>query len=88
MTSTKVTRYWLGFNIVDKQGYLYYVLEGDPNAHQIFLDAHELTAVAELFREGGQVMFNENAGQHYFVTEPRAVPAEPKKGPKKPGQPT
>ena len=92
MTTTKVTWYSLGFNIVDKQGYLYYGLEGDTSAHQVFVTAQELTALAEMFRHGGQVVFNENAGQFYFVTERRDVvggapvdpPAPGHHGPKAP----
>ena len=94
MTTTNVTWYSLGFNIVDKQGYLYYGLDGDSSAHQIFVTAPELTALAALFRDGGQVVFNENAGQYYFVTERQDVSARPPvkpapgpHGPKRPGTP-
>lgn len=91
MPTTNVTWYSLGFNIVDKQGYLYYGLEGDNSAHQIFVTAQELTALAQMFRDGGQVVFNDNNGQFYFVTERHDVvagaqvdPVVPGRGPKRP----
>ena len=67
--------YSLGFNIVDKQGYLYYGLEGDSSAQQVFVTAQELTALAQMFRDGGQVVFNDNGGQFYFVTERQDITA-------------
>lgn len=85
MSTTNVTWYSLGFNIVDKQGYLYYGLEGDNSAHQIFVTAQELTALAQMFRHGGQVVFNDNGGQFYFVTERRDIAAAEQVEPAAPG---
>ena len=75
MPTKNVTWYSLGFNIVDKQGYLYYGLEGDSSAQQVFVTAQELTALAQMFRDGGQVVFNDNGGQFYFVTERQDITA-------------
>ena len=85
MPTTNVTWYSLGFNIVDKQGYLYYGLEGDSSAQQVFLTAQELTALAQMFRDGGQVVFNKNGGQVYFVTERRDIVALAQADPAPPG---
>ncbi|HYO19805.1 MAG TPA: hypothetical protein VES02_14200, partial [Dermatophilaceae bacterium] len=64
---------------------------GDSAAHQIFVTAQELTALAQMFRDGGQVVFNDISGQFYFVTERRDIvagaqvnPAGPGQGPKRP----
>ena len=84
MPTTNVTWYSLGFNIVDKEGYLYYGLEGDSSAHQIFVTAQELTALIQMFRDGGQVVFNEDGGQFYFVTERRDIVAGAKVDPAAP----
>jgi hypothetical protein len=87
MPSTNVTWYSFGFNIVDKQGYLYYGLQGDDSAHQAFLTATELTAIAEIFRDGGQVVFNEINGEYYFVTERQEVTSRVPVEPPAPGHP-
>jgi hypothetical protein len=74
-----VSWYSLGFNIVDKQCYFYYGLEGDDSAYQIFITAPEMSALADMFRNEGPVTYNSDG--HYFVTgqenigEGEAVPA-------------
>ncbi len=55
------------------QGYLYYGLEGDSSAQQIFVTAQERTALAQMFRDVGQVVLNDSGGQSYFVTERRDI---------------
>lgn len=87
MPTSNVTWYSFGFNIVDKQGYLYYGLEGESSAHQIFLTAPELTALAEIFRDGGQVVFNQINDEYYFVTERQEVAARVSVEPPTPGYP-
>jgi hypothetical protein len=66
MAWSKVTWYSLGFNIVDKQCYFYYGLEGDTSAHQIFVTAAELTALGDMFRNEGPITYNSDG--HYFAT--------------------
>lgn len=66
MAWTKVKWYALGFNIVDKQGYFYYCLEGQDIAHEVVVSASELTALADMFRNDGPIMFNSDG--HYFAT--------------------
>jgi len=79
MAWINVEWYSLGFNIVDKQGYFYYGLEGDSAAYQIFVTAPEMSALADMFRNEGRVTYNSDG--HYFVTgqenvgEGEAVPA-------------
>ena len=41
----------------------------------IFVTAQELTALAQMFRDGGQVVFNDISGQFYFVSERRDIVA-------------
>jgi hypothetical protein len=67
----KVNWYSLGFNIVDKQCYFYYGLEGDDNAYQIFLTAPEMSALADMFRNEGPVTYNSDG--HYFVTSQEKI---------------
>lgn len=71
MTWSKVSSYTLGFNIVDKQFYFYYSLEGDSSAHQIFVNAAEQAALADMFRNEGPISFNSEG--HYFVTDPERI---------------
>lgn len=71
MSWSKVTKYNLGFNIVDKQFYFYYALEGENVVHQIFLDAAQFAAVSDMFRNEGPVSYNSDG--HYFVTDPEGV---------------
>ena len=66
MAWSHVTWYSLGFNIVDKQCYFYYGLQGDNSAHQIFVSPTELSALADMFRNEGPVTYNSDG--HYFVT--------------------
>jgi hypothetical protein len=71
MAWTKVTWYSLGYNIADKQCYFYFGLEGDGSAHQIFVSAPEMTALADMFRNEGPVTYNSEG--HYFVTDQEKV---------------
>jgi len=71
MTWSRVTWYSLGFNIVDRECYFYYGLKGDGNAHQIFVNATELQALADMFRNEGPVSFNSDG--NYFVTNQEKV---------------
>jgi len=66
MAWINVSWYSLGFNIVDKQCYFYYGLEGDSSAYQIFITAPEMSALADMFRNEGPVTYNSDG--HYFVT--------------------
>ena len=61
-----VNWYSLGFNIIDKQFYLYYSLEGDGSVYQLFITAPEMSALADMFRNEGPVKYNSDG--HYFVT--------------------
>jgi hypothetical protein len=74
MAWSKVTWYSLGFNVADKQGYFYYGLEGDASAHQVFVTAPELTALAEMFRDAAGVTYNSDG--HYFATQRRDLPVD------------
>jgi hypothetical protein len=66
MAWISVQWYSLGFNIVDKECYFYYGLQGDNSAHQIFVSAPELSLLADMFRNEGPVSYNSDG--HYFVT--------------------
>ncbi len=66
MAWTKVAWHSLGFNIVDKQCCFYYGLEGDNNAHEVYVTAPQLSALAEMFRDQGPVAYD--ADGHCFVT--------------------
>jgi hypothetical protein len=48
MAWSRVKWYSVGFNIVDKQCYFYYGLEGDSAACQIFVAAPEMSALADM----------------------------------------
>jgi hypothetical protein len=71
MAWSKVTWYSLGFDIVDKECYFYYGLEGDSSAHQISVNAAELHALADMFRNEGPVSFSSDG--NYFVTNQERV---------------
>ena len=71
MAWIQVDWYSLGFNIVDKQCYFYYGLEGDNNAYQIFISAAEMSALADMFRNEGPVVYNSYG--HYFVTSQEKI---------------
>lgn len=71
MAWSKVTWYSLGFNIASKQCYFYYGLEGDNSAHQIFVTAPQLSALAEMFRNEAPITYNGDG--HYFVSNHEAV---------------
>ncbi len=71
MAWSKVKWYSLGFNIVDKQCYFYYGLEGENVAHQMFVSASEMSALADMFRNEGPVSYNSDG--HYFVTAQEKV---------------
>lgn len=73
MAWSRVEWYSLGFNIVDKQCYFYYGLEGDSAAYQIFVTAPEMSALADMFRNEGPVTYNSDG--HYFVTGQEQVGA-------------
>lgn len=73
MTWSTVEWYSLGFNIVDKQCYFYYALEGENVAHQIFVTAPELTALADMFRHDGPITYNSDG--NYFVSNQEQVAA-------------
>ena len=66
MAWTRVKWYSLGFNIVSKQSYFYYGLEGEDVAHEVFVTAAQLTALGDMFRNEGPVTYNSDG--HYFVT--------------------
>ena len=84
MAWSKVSCYSLGFNIADKQFYFYYSLEGDSSVHQIFVNAAQFSALADMFRNEGPISFNSQG--HYFVTdsehvgEGEVVPVAPSEG--------
>lgn len=84
MAFVKVTWYSLGFNIVDKQFYFYYGLEGDDHAYQVFVTAPEMTALADMFRNEGPITYNTDG--HYFVTGKEKV-GEGEFFPARPGTP-
>jgi hypothetical protein len=74
MTFSKVTWYSLGFNTVDKQFYLYFGLDSDNYAHQLFLNAQEFTALSDMFRNEGPISYDTD--KHYFVTDQEKVGEE------------
>jgi hypothetical protein len=71
MAWQRVDWYSLGFNIVDKQGYFYFGLDGDPSANQIFVTATELSVLADMFRNEGAVSYNTDG--NYFVTDQEKI---------------
>ncbi|HET8989182.1 MAG TPA: hypothetical protein VFN43_11760 [Humibacillus sp.] len=71
MAWSKVKNYSLGFNIVDKQFYFYYTLEGESAVHQIFVNASQQAALADMFRNEGPISFN--SGGNYFVTDTEMI---------------
>ena len=71
MTWSNVEWYSLGFNIVDKQCYFYFGLEGETDANQIFVTAPELNALADMFRYDGPIAYNSDG--NYFVSNHEQV---------------
>jgi hypothetical protein len=71
MAWSKVKNYALGFNIADKQFYFYYSLEGESAVHQIFVNAAQQGALADMFRNEGPISFNSDG--HYFVTDTEMI---------------
>jgi len=66
MAWKRVLSYMLGYNIKEKQFYLYYALEGESATHQIFPTPQAFSALADMFRHEGPINYND-AGD-YFVT--------------------
>jgi hypothetical protein len=66
MAWKRVLSYMLGYGVKEKQFYLYYTLEGETAAHQIFPTPQAFIALADMFRHEGPINYND-AGD-YFVT--------------------
>jgi hypothetical protein len=66
-----VAWYSLGYHIVSKQCYVYYSLEGENVANQIFVTAPEMLALADMFRNEGPVSCNTDGP--YFVTNQEQI---------------
>ena len=71
MPAKRVKWYALGYNVPDKQFYLYYGLEGDTSATQLFVSPPELSALADMFRNEGPVTYNFEG--RYFVTDQEKI---------------
>jgi hypothetical protein len=69
-----VDRYYLGYNIVTREFYFYYQLEGETTTQQILPSPEEFLALADMFRNEGPV--NCNTDGNYFVTAPEVVGEE------------
>ena len=74
MAWKRVDRYHLGYNIVDKQFYVYYRFENETTTNQMFTSPEEFFALADMFRNEGPVNYNTDG--NYFVTAPERVGEE------------
>lgn len=71
MAWVRVATYSLGFGVPNKNFWLYYTLVGDTTSHQIFLTPTQFSALTELFRVGGAIVYNTDG--RYFASESRAL---------------
>ncbi|HEX9033899.1 MAG TPA: hypothetical protein VF834_18825 [Streptosporangiaceae bacterium] len=71
MAWTRVKWYSLGFNIVSKQCYFYYGLEGESVAHEVFVTAAQMSALGDMFRNEGPITYNSEG--HYFVSNEKRL---------------
>ena len=69
-----VEKYYLGYNVVKKQFYFYYQLQGETSVKQFFVTPEEFVALGDMFRNEGPISFNTDG--NYFVTAPEAVGEE------------
>jgi hypothetical protein len=74
MAWIRVDRYNLGYNVLDRQFYFYYGLEGEQEPRQLFLSPEEFMALAHMFRNEGPVIFDPDG--NYFVTAAEPVGEE------------
>jgi hypothetical protein len=74
MAWKRVARYSLGYNIVAREFYFYYRLEGETGMQQIFPSPEEFLALADMFTDEGPV--NLNIDGNYFVTATELVGEE------------
>ena len=66
-----VEKYYLGYNIPQKQFYFYYKLQGVASVTQIFPSPAEFVALADMFRNEGPISYNTNG--KYFTTQAEPV---------------
>jgi hypothetical protein len=79
MAFVTVRGYALGFSVADKRFSVYYWLEDRSTVTQLFVDATQFSALADMFRNEGPVYY-ETDGQ-YFVTSQEVVgEGEPAQG--------
>jgi hypothetical protein len=71
MAWKRVSNYSLGYSIPSNQFFFYYTLVGEPTTHQLFLSAHEFTALADMFRNEGPITFNTDG--KYFASAAEQV---------------
>jgi hypothetical protein len=71
MAFIPVTEYGLGFSVPDAQCSVYYILAGDPSAHQILVTAGDMRVLADMFRNVGSVSYNTDGS--YFVAGMKSV---------------
>jgi hypothetical protein len=71
MSWLRVTNYYLGYSVVNKQFYFYYQLQGESVVHQFFPTPDHFIALADMFRNEGPINFN-TVGQ-YFVSAAEQV---------------
>lgn len=66
MAWKQVIKYWLGYNIDQKQFLFYYQLDGEATINQIKPSAADFAGLADMFRNEGPIHF-ETTGR-YFTT--------------------
>jgi hypothetical protein len=66
-----VEKYYLGYNIPQKQFYFYYKLQGVASVTQIFPSPAEFVALADMFSNDGPISYNTNG--KYFTTQAEPV---------------
>ena len=66
-----VESYSLGYSVSNKQCSFYYWFVGEGTAYQIFVNADEMHALADMFRNEGDVKYNTDG--NYFVTDAEKV---------------
>lgn len=71
MTLSKVESYSLGFDVVDKEAFLHYWLQGDDTEHSLAVSATDLSTLADMFRYEGSMVYDSE--RQRFVTAKERV---------------
>ena len=66
-----VDKYYLGFNVANRQFMFYYHLTGEANTYSFNVSPAEMTAISDMFRNEGPMFYNTTG--NYFVTNPELV---------------